>query len=248
MAKVTDSRRRSTRQASKRPTSSKTRAVRSRASSNSSKITSASNRLERALNSNNRVTSARRRSTRSTDKPVTQGRGVNKKGGEVKGTRGPARAPVQGPRTPAQQGPGRAVRGTIGERSTSRSNTAPRARGSDPTKMGRTRAAKAASTASRSAGAASGARYGNPMALAAAIIADDIMNRGVADGTLDGQPVPQQQGPQPSAPAPTIPSGSPRGAILAKKGGQTGSLIGGVFYPHPWSSAQRLRYGARGGK
>ena len=167
MAKVTDSRRRSTRQASKRPTSSKTRAVRSRASSNSSKITSASNRLERALNSNNRVTSARRRSTRSTDKPVTQGRGVNKKGGEVKGTRGPARAPVQGPRTPAQQGPGRAVRGTIGEVYKPR-NTAPRARGSDPTKMGRTRAAKAASTASRSAGAASGARYGNPMALAAA--------------------------------------------------------------------------------
>ena len=53
-------------------------------------------------------------------------------------------------------------------------------------------------------------------------IADDIMNRGVADGTLDGQPVPQQQGPQPSASIflqvlHVVPS----------NGGQTGSLIGG---------------------
>ena len=119
MAKVTDSRRRSTRQASKRPTSSKTRAVRSRASSNSEKITRSG---EPGKARRGAVTSARRRSTRKTDKPVTQGRGVSTRSGSS-ASRG-----AQGPRNAPQQGPGRAVRGTIGERSTSRSNTAPRAR------------------------------------------------------------------------------------------------------------------------
>jgi hypothetical protein len=43
------------------------------------------------------------------------------------------------------------------------------------------RAARAARVAKNS--------KGNPLALSAAIISDDVMNRGVADGTLKGKPV-----------------------------------------------------------
>ena len=37
-------------------------------------------------------------------------------------------------------------------------------------------------------------------------------------------------------------------AVLAKKGGKTGSLINGLFIQHPFSAEQRMRYAARGGK
>ena len=76
MAKITSSRRRSTRQASKRPTSSSTRASRSKSSNNSLKITRSG---EPGKAKRGSVTSARRRSTRSTDKPKTQGRGVTRR-------------------------------------------------------------------------------------------------------------------------------------------------------------------------
>jgi|TARA_Y100000289_G_scaffold66197_1_gene81960 hypothetical protein len=180
----------------------------------------------------------------------------------------PASRGAQGPRNAPQQGPSRAVKGTIGSRPAPtpsrpkppRVKGAPRiAGGTGRTVYGRSAADSAARRASRSARPKikGGLKGSSPYILAAEIIANDIANRSVADGTLKGKPVPQKKGP----PAPKAkkskaksafkpPSKSPakNKAVLAKKKGKTGSKINDVFYPHAWSAKQRLRYAARGGK
>jgi|TARA_R100000084_G_C4606190_1_gene125689 hypothetical protein len=97
---------------------------------------------------------------------------------------------------------------------------------------------------------------GNPYSATGLAIANDIMNRGVADGTLKDKPVPEKQGPPaPKAKTKTkavikAPAKKPakNKAVLSKKGGKTGSLVNGLFIAHPWSAEQRMRYAARGGK
>jgi hypothetical protein len=109
----------------------------------------------------------------------------------------------------------------------------------------------------------------HPYTLAADLIREDVMNTplGVADvydenGNLTalarqglavrstekyGPPAPKTllQPPSSLVIKPPPPKDT---AVLAKKGGKTGSLINGLFIEHPWSTKQRLSYKARGGK
>ncbi len=262
--KITSARERSKRSASRRPTSSATRASRSRSSSNSSNITS--DRLRKALEGvkrRNNTTSSRNRAARAkkSTASTTQGRGVNRTAGTARGTQGPARAPIQGPRTPPVQGPSRATGGgLLGSRqpATRTPSQPPRVQGA-PRIAGGTgpvQARNAIRATSQALSIRQAARSGNPMLASGLLIANDIMNRGVADGTLKNKPVPKKQGPPApkaktkSKPVIKPPTKKPakNKAVLAKKGGKTGSSVNGVFIAHPWSAEQRMRYAARGGK
>ena len=102
------------------------------------------------------------------------------------------------------------------------------------------------------------ANRANPYVLASELIAEDIRTSSFADGTLKGRTASEmgfQGPPAPKSklqPAPTklsIQAPPPKDqAVLAKKGGATGSIINGLFIPHDWSFQQRMRYSARSGK
>jgi len=102
---------------------------------------------------------------------------------------------------------------------------------------------------------ANAANRANPYLLSADLIQQDIKNSSVADGTLANR-TPAEMGVMgPPAPKPKSKSklaikAPPKKntAVLAKKGGKTGSSINGLFIAHPWSAEQRNRYAARGGK
>ena len=84
----------------------------------------------------------------------------------------------------------------------------------------------------------------NPVALAATIIGNDVMNRGVADGTLKGKPTPSKQGPKNPATQPRqfkAPT-KKNSLVLAKQNGKEGLMRNGVFVPSPWSMSQKARY------
>ena len=270
--RITSARERNKRSASRRPTSSKTRASRSRASSNSERVTS--DRLRKALDGvkrRNNTTSSRNRSVRSRQSTATttQGRGVTTRAGNAKGTQGPARAPLQGPATPPDQGPRRATRGgLIGSRRPAAKTPAkaPRVKGTPGVAGGSgslkvKNARNAIQATSRAVSVGRALASGNPMTATGLMIANDIMNRGVNPGTLKGRTpaemgVKQKQGPPaPKAktktkPVVKAPSKKPakNKAVLAKKGGKTGSMVNGLFVAHHWSAEQRMRYAARGGK
>jgi len=259
--RITSARERSKRSASKRPTSSASRASRSRSSSNSSNVTS--DRLRKALEGvkrRNNTTSARNRAARSrtSTASITQGRGVTRTSGSTRGTQGPARAPVQGPRTPSVQGPSRATGGgLLGSRqpATRTPSQPPRVQGAPRIAggTGAVQARNAIQTTSQALSIGQAARSGNPMTATGLMIAHDIMNRGVADGTLAGKPTPEQQGPsvpKSKAKRKSVVKAPPakNKAVLAKKGGKTGSIVNGLFIEHPFSAEQRMRYAARGGK
>tara|TARA_R100001460_G_scaffold77273_1_gene118242 strand:- start:820 stop:1794 length:975 start_codon:yes stop_codon:yes gene_type:complete len=99
------------------------------------------------------------------------------------------------------------------------------------------------------------ANRANPYLLAADLIQQDIRNSTVADGTLEGRSAYELgfQGPpdpKPKTKSKPVIKAPPKKntAVLAKKGGKTGSSINGLFIAHPWSAEQRNRYAARGGK
>jgi len=258
--KITSARERSKRSASKRPTSSKNRPARSKASTNSNRITSdrLRNELKDVKRRSSNTTSSRNRAARvkKSTASTTQGRGVNRTAGTARGTQGPARAPIQGPRTPSMQGPSRPTgAGLIGSRtpvqpyqSPPRVKGAPRLGGGTGTTAQGQVNKNAITAFSRGLTIGKSLASGNPMSATGLMIANDIMNRGVADGTLEGKPVPEQQGPPVSAPrsTPVIKAPAKKNkAVLAKKGGKTGSLVNSLFIAHPWSSQQRMRYEAR---
>lgn len=99
------------------------------------------------------------------------------------------------------------------------------------------------------------ANRANPYLLAVDLIKEDVEKSRVADGTLKGRtpaemgltigpPAPKSKSKAKSKPVVKAPAkkGSP---VLAKKGGQTGTLINGLFIRHPWSFEQQMRYAAR---
>lgn len=102
------------------------------------------------------------------------------------------------------------------------------------------------------------ANRAHPYLLATELIREDIRTSTFADGTLEDKSYHElgYQGPVSTAKSklkpPSKSSFSPPpkkdNAVLAKKNGQTGSLINGLFVAHPWSGQQTLRYGIRGGK
>lgn len=154
-----------------KPTTSATRKTRVK-SSTAPKPTSSSTRSTTKGRAKNRVTSS---SDRVTRKPVS---------GPPRGAQGPRSAPVQGP--------SQKVSGTLGSRK--RYKSPPETKKPKVSRVGAQikqaqkvkaanpgRAARAARTVARS--------KGNPLALASAVITEDVMNRGVADGTLKGKPV-----------------------------------------------------------
>ena len=267
--RITSSRNRSTRSASRRATSSKNRAQRQRASTNSNRVTSDNlrNELKNVKRRRSNTTSSRNRSVRSRQSTATttQGRGVDTRPGNARGTQGPARAPVQGPANPPNQGPSRATRGgLIGSRQPTQRTTsqAPRVKGTPGVAggSGSLRVRNSIQPVSKTLRVASAIARANPYIATGEIIGHDIMNRGVADGTLKGRtdaemgrqkqgpPAPKPKGK--SKPAFKLPTKKPgkNKAVLAKRKGKTGSLINGVFFPHQWSLQQRSRYAARGGK
>jgi hypothetical protein len=263
--RITSSRNRSTRSASRRATSSKNRAQRQRASTNSNRVTSDNlrNELKNVKRRRSNTTSSRNRSVRSRQSTATttQGRGVDTRPGNARGTQGPGRAPVQGPSTPPNQGPSRATRGgLIGSRQPTQRTTsqAPRVKGTPGVAggSGSLRVRNRIQPVSKALRVASAVARANPYIATGEIIAHDIMNRGVADGTLKGKPVAKKQGPpapkakgkSESAIKPPTKKPAKNKAVLAKKKGKTGSMVNGVFFPHQWSSQQRMRYAARGGK
>ncbi len=266
--RITSARDRSKRSASKRPTSSKTRASRSRASNNSSNITS--DRLRKELDGvkrRNNTTSSRNRSVRSKQSTATttQGRGVTTRAGNARGMQGMSRAPLQGQIPPPNQTVPQAPRtGLIGSRQpAARTPVQPPRVAGTPGVAGGSGSLQVRNAIQSTGGAVSVARAfatGNPYTATGLLIANDIMNRGVNPGTLEGRSPaemgPQQQGPPvPETKAKTkpvvkAPSKKPakNKAVLAKKNGKTGSMVNGVFFAHSWSAEQRMRYAARGGK
>ena len=263
--RITSARERSKRSASKRPTSSTNRPARSRASTNSNRITSdrLRNELKGVKRRSTNTTSSRNRAARAkkSTASTTQGRGVNRTAGSVRGTQGPARAPIQGPRTPSVQGPSRPTSsGLIGSRAPvqayqnpPRVQGAPRIGGGTGTQAQSQVSKNAVTAFSRGLQIGKALQAGNPLSATGLMIANDIMNRGWADGTLEGKPVAEMQGPPVPAPRsqskPVIQAPKPKAkknkAVLAKKGGKTGSLVNSLFIAHPWSSKQRMRYEAR---
>ena len=100
---------------------------------------------------------------------------------------------AQGPRTAPQQGPSQKVSGLQGSRKTV-SKPAPKSATPRVSRVGpqiKQAARVKAANPGRAARAARIAKKsrGNALGLAAAVITDDVMNRGVADGTLKGKPV-----------------------------------------------------------
>ena len=171
MASNRDPRRSYRRRNRVKPTTSATRKTRVK-SSTAPKPTSSSARSTTKGRAKNRVTSSSQRVTRT---PAS---------GPPRGAQGPRSAPVQGP--------SQKVSGLQGSRK--RFKSPPKAATPKASRVGAQikqaknvkaanpgRAARAARTAARS--------KGNPLALAGAVIAEDVMNRSVADGTLKGKPV-----------------------------------------------------------
>lgn len=181
---------------------------------------------------------------------------------EVKGTRGPARAPVQGPKPPRSQGPSKSTKsGLIGSRSKPKTTPKP-----PPTQKYKPRASNiadqirqakdmktraAARRVLKAGGTAAQIRRvltaSNPYTLAATIIGSDIMNRGVADGTLRGKPPVAKQGPANPASQPRqFKAPTKKNAlVLAKKNGKEGMMRNGTFVPSSWSMSQKARYQAQ---
>ena len=173
---------------------------------------------------------------------------------------------AHGPRTAPQQGPSQRVSGLQGSRTTPKpTNTPPKTATPKVSRVGeQIRQAKAVQQANpgrevRAARHANTARMlataSNPLTIASALIASDIKNRSVADGTLKGKPnVPTKPGnnkattttkPRPKKPVDKNPIKAPpkKGStVLAKKNGKEGVLRNGVFYATGWSPTQRNRY------
>lgn len=170
---------------------------------------------------------------------------------------------AQGPRTAPQQGPSQRVntRGLVGSRPKPKttpkppptqkykprvSNIADQIRQAKDmkTRAAARRVLKAGGTATQIKRVLSAS---NPYSLAATIIGSDIMNRGVADGTLKGKPTAAKQGPANPASQPRqFKAPTKKNAlVLAKKNGKEGMMRNGTFVPSPWSMSQKARYQAQ---
>jgi len=170
---------------------------------------------------------------------------------------------AQGPRTAPQQGPSQRVntRGLVGSRPKPKSSPKP-----PPTQKYKPRASNIADqirqakdmktrAAARRVLKAGGTvaqvkrvlTATNPYTLAATIIGSDIMNRGVADGTLKGKPTRPRQGPaNPAAQPRQFKAPTKKNAlVLAKKNGKEGMMRNGTFVPSSWSMSQKARYQAQ---
>jgi len=170
---------------------------------------------------------------------------------------------AQGPRTAPQQGPSQKVntRGLIGSRPKPKTTPKPpplqKNRPSASNIADQIRQAKDAKTRAaarkllKAGGTAAQIKRvlaaSNPYSLAATIIGADVMNRGVADGTLKNKPTRPQQGPANPATQPRqfkAPT-KKNTLVLAKKNGKEGMLRNGVFVPSSWSMSQKARYQAQ---
>ena len=170
---------------------------------------------------------------------------------------------AQGPRTAPQQGPSQKVntRGLVGSRPKPKTTPKP-----PPTQKYKPRASNIADqirqakdmktrAAARRVLKAGGTvaqiksvlTASNPCSLAATIIGADIMNRGVADGTLKGKPPVAKQGPANPASQPRqFKAPTKKNAlVLAKKNGKEGMMRNGTFVPSSWSMSQKARYQAQ---
>jgi len=170
---------------------------------------------------------------------------------------------AQGPRTAPQQGPSQRVntRGLVGSRPKPKTTPKP-----PPTQKYKPRASYIADqirqakdmktrTAARRVLKAGGTvaqiksvlSATNPYSVAATIIGADVMNRGVADGTLKGKPTAAKQGPANPASQPRqFKAPTKKNAlVLAKKNGKEGMMRNGVFVPSSWSMSQKARYQAQ---
>ncbi len=86
----------------------------------------------------------------------------------------------------------------------------------------------------------------NPYSLAATIIGADVMDRGVADGTLKGKPVAKQGPANPASQPRQFKAPTKKNAlVLAKKNGKEGMMRNGTFVPSSWSMSQKARYQAQ---
>lgn len=241
----------------RRLTSSADRAARSKASSKDTpRPTSSSTRASTKGAGQSEVTSSRRRSRYSSGSTARVTSGTNRQPGPPRGAQGPAQPPVQGPsrrtpnvigsrppasRNPPTGGPPRAPRdrtfqiGSKGKPPTpTRPSSRPGATGSRIAAAATTTLAAAALTGSlRNPVSKAKAKEGRTISAATQKAANNKTQQyGPAKNNTSSKPKPTKEG----------------SVVLAKRNGKEGYLFNNKFIAKKFTTKERLRYQARGGK